>query len=326
MVTNLITGGAGFIGSHLAEFLVELGQKVVVLDDLSTGSRENIAHLRNGDNLSVIVDSVLNGELVQRVTAECDRVFHLAAAVGVDLIVKQPARVIETNILGTDCVLRACCSHRVPVFLASTSEVYGKSTSVPFKEDDDLVLGPTTRSRWSYACSKAIDEFLALAYNSEHDLPVVVGRFFNTTGPRQTGQYGMVIPRFVEQALRGTPLTVYGTGDQVRCFAHVLDIVPAVVKLLETDAAYGKVVNLGGREPVTINELARKVRQLTGSESRIVHVPFEKAYIRGFEDIQEREPDIAKAGELIGFNPTRTLDDILNSVIRWKRDAMSTEA
>ena len=315
MQNNLITGGAGFIGSHLAEYLLEQGQRVVVVDDLSTGSLDNIRHLRSGRGLEFVQGTVLNRTLIDSLTANTDRVFHLAAAVGVDLIVKNPARVIETNILGTETVLAVCAEYRVPVFIASTSEVYGKSEKMPFREDDDIVLGPTSKSRWSYACSKAIDEFLALAYHESRGLPAVVGRFFNTAGPRQTGQYGMVVPRFVGQALAGAPITVYGSGEQTRCFCHVRDVVSAVAKLIESPAAYGQVFNLGSRESISMNELAARVKSRTGSSSEITHVPFEEAYVSGFEDIVAREPDITKARLAVDFEPKHTLDEILADVI-----------
>ena len=318
-MTCLVTGGAGFIGSHLVEYLLGHGERVIAIDDLSTGTHQNLAHLVGNDHLQVIVDSVLNKAVVRELVGRSDHVFHLAAAVGVDLIVKEPIRVIETNVLGTDIMLRACCDADTPVFVASTSEVYGKSNNAPFREDSDLMLGPTLRSRWSYACSKAIDEFLALAFFARDSLPVVIGRFFNTAGPRQTGQYGMVIPRFVEQALNGEPITVYGDGTQSRCFCHVSDIVPAVVALLRKRNAHGHVVNLGSRELVTIRDLAERVQQLSNSSSEIRHVRFEDAYGEGFEDIHSREPDTAKAHELIGFSPSRDLNDILGDVIRWKR-------
>lgn len=315
MGTSLVTGGAGFIGSHLVEYLLERGDAVIVLDDLSTGSLDNLAAVCEHERVTIAVGSVLDEGLVGRLVKDSGRVFHLAAAVGVDLIVKQPARVIEINIHGTESVLRACKRDRIPVFIASTSEIYGKSESIPFREDADLVLGPTFRSRWSYACSKAIDEFMAFAYASEHALPVVIGRFFNTAGPRQTGQYGMVVPRFVRQALTGTPITVYGSGQQTRCFTHVLDIVPAIVALLETPQALGEVVNLGTTQPVTIRELADLVKQIVGSASEIVHVPFDDAYAAGFEDIEARVPDVSKARRLIGFSPKYDLPDILRSVL-----------
>jgi UDP-glucose 4-epimerase len=313
--SNLITGGAGFIGSHLAEYLLEQGERVVIVDDLSTGSLDNIKHLRSQRGLEFVHDTVLNRTLLDSLTANSDRVFHLAAAVGVELIVKHPARVIETNILGTETILAVCVEYKVPVFIASTSEVYGKSEKMPFREDDDIVLGPTSKSRWSYACSKAVDEFLALAYHQSRGLPAVVGRFFNTAGPRQTGQYGMVIPRFVGQALAGDPMTVYGSGEQTRCFCHVRDVVAAVARLIEAPEAYGQVFNLGSRELVSMNELAARVKDRTGSSSEITHVPFEEAYVSGFEDIAAREPDISKARAVVGFEPQQTLDEILADVI-----------
>jgi UDP-glucose 4-epimerase len=319
MPTNLVTGGAGFIGSHLAEHLVDRGEPVVVLDDLSTGNMANLAGIRHSPLFEFVEGSIVDKQLVLQLLDRVDRVYHLAAAVGVDLIVKEPAKVIETNVLGTDHILSGCAHRRVPVLLASTSEVYGKSADLPFTEESDLVLGPTSKSRWSYACSKAIDEFLALAYNATHDLPVVVARFFNTTGPRQTGRYGMVVPRFVEQALRGDPITVYGDGTQDRCFSHVADIVPAIIALLDEPQAFGQVVNLGSEERVTIAELAQRIKAMTGSDSAITQVAFEDAYRAGFDDILSRQPDITKARRLIGFEPSRTLDDILRSVIAWKQ-------
>jgi len=324
MRKNLVTGGAGFIGSHLAELLVSRGEQVAVIDDLSTGRLENLSRLSGNPALEIVIESVLNETLVDRLVTQADRVFHLAAAVGVDLIVRQPAQAIETNILGTTSVLHACRRYLRPAFLASTSEVYGKSEAVPFREDSDIVLGPTSRSRWSYACSKAIDEFVGLAYAKDHHVPVVIGRFFNTTGPRQSGQYGMVVPRFVAQALRDEPITVYGSGDQRRCFAHVQDIVEATVALVETAAARGQVVNLGTPHSVTMNELAGRVKEMTGSRSAITHVPFELAYSEGFEDIFVREPDISKARALIRFDPARGLNEILSDVIQWERARLAS--
>lgn len=326
MQTNLITGGAGFIGSHLAEYLIDRGEGVIVLDDLSTGDTANLSEVSEPAALEFVEGSVVDELLMETLLDRVDCVFHLAAAVGVDLIVKEPARVIKTNVLGTDRVLSGCAKRNMPVLIASTSEVYGKSTNLPFSEESDLVLGPTSKSRWSYACSKAIDEFLAFAYRSTHNLPVVIARFFNTTGPRQTGRYGMVVPRFVEQALRGEPITVYSDGKQDRCFSHVADIVPAVVALLEEPRAMGQVVNLGSEERVTIGELARRVKSRTESLSPITYVGFEDAYTEGFDDILSRQPDITRARQLIGFRPTRTLDDILKSVIEWKRNCTGTMA
>jgi UDP-glucose 4-epimerase len=320
MRTHVITGGAGFIGSHLADTLLERGERVVAIDDLSTGTLDNLAHRRGHPNLRIVVESVLKETVLNALIQQVDgAVYHLAAAVGVRLIVEKPARVIETNILGTSAVLHCCRRHGVPLFIASTSEVYGKLKASSFNEDADMLLGPTTRSRWSYACSKAIDEFMALAFARDYALPVVVGRFFNTTGPRQTGQYGMVVPRFVRQALAGDPLTVYGSGAQTRCFAHVRDIVAGVMALMETPAAHGQIVNLGTEESVSIDMLAQRVKEAAGSASPIVHVPFEEAYEAGFEDIEDRRPDLSKARRLIGFKPRLALSDILRDVIEWER-------
>lgn len=321
---NLITGGAGFIGSHLAEYLLQRGEEVVVVDDLSTGSVTNLRHLHGDRRLSVVIDTVLNRTLLDSLVAAADRVFHLAAAVGVELIVKQPARVIETNVLGTEAVLSICARYNTPVFIASTSEVYGKSEAIPFREDDDIVLGCTTKTRWAYACSKAIDEFLALAHFSGTGLPTVVGRFFNTAGPRQTGQYGMVIPRFIGQALANAPITVYGDGTQIRCFTHVADVVAAVATLIETPAAFGQVINIGTREQVSINDLAAHVIRMTGSSSTVQHVPFQKVYAEGFEDIAVRVPDIAKLERLIGYVPRNDLRAILRDTIASKRETVAS--
>ena len=325
MLTSLVTGGAGFIGSHLSEHLLARGERVIILDDFSTGRLDNLQPVLGNPALDVITGSVLQEDLVAQAVARADRVFHLAAAVGVHLIVTEPARVIETNIMGTDFVLRACVKAGTPVFLASTSEVYGKSRAIPFREDADLVLGPTSKSRWSYACSKAIDEFMALAYAQAHGLPVVIARYFNTAGPRQTGRYGMVIPRFVKQALAGEPITVYGSGNQVRSFCHVHDVVPATVRLLETEQARGQVVNLGSSDATTVGDLALLVKTLAGSASPIVHVPFEQAYAQGFEDIEVRQPDISRAASLIGFSPRFSLSGIVQSVIDWERSRPAPE-
>lgn len=313
----LITGGAGFIGSHLSDAYVARGDEVYVIDDLSTGSIDNIAHLKKHERFHYTIDSVHNQPVVAELIDQCDVVFHLAAAVGVKLIVESPVRTIETNVRGTEVVLSQANKKKKKVLVASTSEVYGLSNDVPFREDGNLVMGATTKGRWSYACSKAIDEFLALAYWREKKLPTVVVRLFNTVGPRQTGQYGMVIPTFVRQALAGRPITVYGTGEQTRCFGFVKDVVGALVSLMEKDEAVGGVYNIGSNEEVSINQLAEKVRELTGSKSEIVRVPYDEAYEEGFEDMPRRVPDISKVGALTGFRPTVKLEEILQSVIAY---------
>jgi UDP-glucose 4-epimerase len=313
----LITGGAGFIGSHLSDAYIERGDEVFIIDDLSTGSIDNIAHLKGNARFHYTIDSVHNQPAIAELIDQCDVVFHLAAAVGVKLIVESPVRTIETNVRGTEVVLKQANKKKKKVLVASTSEVYGLSSEVPFREDGNLVMGATTKGRWSYACSKAIDEFLALAYWREKKLPTVVVRLFNTVGPRQTGQYGMVIPTFVRQALAGRPITVYGDGEQTRCFGFVKDVVGALVKLMDTDEAVGQVFNIGSNEEVSIGELAERVRELTGSKSEIVRVPYDEAYEEGFEDMPRRVPDISKIGALVGFRPTMTLDGILQSVIEY---------
>jgi UDP-glucose 4-epimerase len=315
----LITGGAGFIGSHLAEALLERGDTVHALDDLSTGAIENIRHLKDRSGFSYTIDSAGNVPLVAELVDEADVVFHLAAAVGVELIVESPVRTIETNVHCTEIVLAQANKKKKPVFLASTSEVYGKGERLPFREDSDLVLGPTAKGRWAYACSKALDEYLALAYWKERKLPVVVGRLFNTVGPRQTGRYGMVVPSLVRQALAGQPLTVYGDGMQRRCFCHVADVVRALPELMERDSARGEVFNVGSTEEVSILELAKRVRAATGVDSEIVLVPYDQAYEEGFEDMRRRVPDIAKVRELLGWEPTRALRQILADVIEHER-------
>jgi UDP-glucose 4-epimerase len=311
----LITGGAGFIGSHLADSLVEAGHDVFVLDDLSTGAIDNIAHLKRHPRFHYTIDSVTNGPVLAELVDRSDVVYHLAAAVGVRKIVEEPVRTIETNVHGTEVVLAHANKKKKLVVLASTSEVYGKSADVPFREDADLVLGATTRHRWAYACSKAIDEFLALAYWKERKLPVVIVRLFNTVGPRQTGQYGMVVPGFVRQALAGVPITVYGDGTQSRSFTYVGDVVRALVALPQVPAAIGEVFNIGSGEEVTIRALAERVKALSGSESEIVTIPYEQAYEAGFEDMPRRVPDISKIRACIGYEPTVGLDEILTRVI-----------
>ena len=311
----LITGGAGFIGSHLAEAWLGLGHEVLILDNLSTGSFDNIAHLKGRAGFEYYIDSVTNEPLLAELVDRSDVIFHLAAAVGVKLIVEQPVHTIETNVHGTEVVLRHAAKKRKLVVIASTSEVYGKSEAVPFSEDADLVLGPTTKHRWAYACSKAIDEFLALAYWKERELPVIIVRFFNTVGPRQTGRYGMVIPSFVRQALAGEPITVFGDGTQSRAFTHVHDVVGALVKLVAEPRAIGQVINVGNTEEVTIGRLAERVRELAGSSSAIRFVPYDEAYESGFEDMPRRLPDLRKVADLIGYRTEHTLDDILVEVI-----------
>ena len=317
----LITGGAGFIGSHLADALLERGDEVFILDDLSTGSIDNIGHLRSKPRFHYTIESVHHGPTVAELVDQCDVVFHLAAAVGVRLIVESPVRTIETNVHGTEVVLAKANKKKKKVLVASTSEVYGLSDQVPFREDGNLVLGPTSKGRWSYACSKAIDEFLALAYWRERKLPTVIARLFNTVGPRQTGQYGMVVPTFVKQALTGRPITIFGDGSQSRCFTAVTDVTGALLKLMDHPGAVGEVFNIGSSEEVTIRTLAERVRALSGSQSEIVCVPYEQAYGEGFEDMPRRVPDISKIGSLIGYRPTRSLDQILESVIAFFGDS-----
>jgi len=318
-VKALITGGAGFIGSHLAERLLHDGHEVAVLDDLSTGSIENINHLKGKPGFSYVIDSVTNESLLAEMIDGSDVVFHLAAAVGVKLIVEQPVHTIETNVHGTEVVLKIANKKKKLVVIASTSEVYGKSTTVPFSEDADLVLGPTSKHRWAYACSKMIDEFLALAYWKERKLPVIIVRLFNTVGPRQTGQYGMVIPSFVRQALAGHPITVFGDGTQSRSFTYVGDVVRALIALIDEPKAVGQVFNIGNGREITIGDLAEKVKKLTDSQSEIVRIPYDQAYEAGFEDMPRRVPDITKISALVGYRPTVELDEILNRVIEYFR-------
>jgi len=313
----LITGGSGFIGSHLADAYIDRRDEVFIIDDLSTGSIDNIEHLKPHPRFHYTIDTVQNTPVVAELVDRCDVIFHLAAAVGVKLIVESPVRTIETNVRGTEVILSVANKKKKRVLIASTSEVYGLSEQVPFREDGNLVMGATTKGRWSYACSKAIDEFLALAYWREKKLPTTVVRLFNTVGPRQTGQYGMVIPTFVKQALAGRPITVYGTGEQTRCFAFVGDVVKALVALMDRQDSIGEVYNVGSSEEVSINTLADRIRTLTTSESEVVHVPYSEAYEEGFEDMPRRVPDTAKIHSLIGFRPDTTLDSILKSVISY---------
>ena len=315
----LITGGAGFIGSHLADAYLTRGDSVFVLDDLSTGSISNVQHLKHHPNFHYAIESVQHEPTVAEAIDDCDVIFHLAAAVGVRLIVESPVRTIETNVHGTEVVLTHANKKKKPVLIASTSEVYGLSTQVPFREDDPLVIGATNKGRWSYACSKALDEFLAFAYWREKKLPAIITRLFNTIGPRQTGQYGMVVPNFVKQALSGRPITVYGDGKQTRCFVDVLDVVQALMRLMDCGDAIGQVFNIGSTEEVTILALAHRIKDLVKSSSEIVMIPYDQAYEQGFEDMQRRIPDTTKIRETIGFRPQRTLDEVLGRIIaHWE--------
>ena len=315
----LITGGAGFIGSHLADELLGRGHRVHALDDLSTGSMENIRHLKSQASFGYTIESAATPGLVAELVDEADAVFHLAAAVGVELVVESPVRTMETNLRCTEVVLAQANKKKKPVFVASTSEVYGKSDSLPFREDGDLLLGPTIKGRWAYACSKAIDEFLALAYSKERGLPTVVGRLFNTVGPRQTGRYGMVVPSFARQALSGQPITVFGEGTQRRCFCHVKDVVRAMADLMEREEAHGEVFNIGSTEEVSIEDLAARVRAAADSQSEIVRVPYEE----GFEDMHRRVPDISKIRDALGWEPTLSLGEILTDVVEHQRAGLA---
>ena len=315
----LITGGAGFIGSYLCEQLVKSARRVVAIDNLSAGRIENIQHLLHLPNFQFVREDILNNQVLDRLASEADTIVHLAAVVGVKLIVEDPVRTIHTNVMGTDAVLTAANRYGCKVLLASTSEVYGKGVRVPFCEEDDSLLGPTNHSRWSYAASKSVDEFLGLAYNHQFGLPVIIMRFFNTVGPRQTGRYGMVVPRFVRQAIQGDPIEVYGDGLQSRCFGYVLDIVDAIVSLADHPGAVGQVFNIGSTEEITILGLAQRVIQLSGSSSQIKFIPYEEAYAPGFEDMRRRVPSIEKIKQLVGFEPLFTLDDILLKVIEYEK-------
>jgi UDP-glucose 4-epimerase len=324
-VRYLITGGAGFIGSHLAERLLDKGEQVVLLDNLSTGSMENIRHLKGSDRLEYHLEGIENRQVLAELVDDADVIVHLAAAVGVKLIVESPVRTIETNVNGTQMILEAASKKKKLVLIASTSEVYGKNTNVPFHEDADLVLGPTTKGRWSYAASKALDEFLALSYWKEKKQPVIVVRFFNTVGPRQTGRYGMVLPNFVKRALDGEPIEVYGNGQQSRCFCDVRDTVEALLRLMTLNRAVGEVINIGNTEEVTIENLAKIVKHRTGSDSPIRFVPYDKAYEPGFEDMMRRVPSIEKLHSLTGFRPQTNLADIIDRVSAYFRQKGAAE-
>jgi nucleoside-diphosphate-sugar epimerase len=325
-VNALITGGAGFVGSHLVEALLKRDQRVTVLDDLSTGSVENLRQVRQDSRLRCIFESMMNHNLLSELVDEADAVYHLAAAVGVRRIIESPVRTIETNIKGTELVLECAAKKGKPVFVASTSEVYGKSNNAPFREDDDIVLGASSRSRWSYAASKLLDEFLALAYFKEKKVPVVIGRLFNTVGPRQTGRYGMVLPTFVLQALEGAPITVFGNGEQSRCFGYVEDAVEAIVRLMTCDRAIGEVVNIGNTEEITMGQLAQLVKDLARSNSAIQFIPYDEAYAPGFEDMMRRVPSVDKLYSLTGFRVTTTLTMIIDQVIGYMRNEREVAA
>lgn len=311
----LITGGAGFIGSHLTDLLLSRGHQATILDDLSTGSWENISQHEQNPHFTPVIDSILNETVMDRLVSVCDVVVHLAAAVGVQLIVNDPFHTIRTNVIGTDAVLKTACRYRKKVMIASTSEIYGKNSKIPFREDDDTTSGPTTKQRWSYACSKAMDEFAAFACARSHQLPVVIARFFNTVGPRQTGRYGMVIPTLMKQAIKGEDLTVFGDGSQTRCFNNVSVVVDAVAQLLDCDEAIGQVFNVGSDEQVSINELAQRIISITGSNSKIVHIPYSEAYQEGFEDMMVRVPALDKIRSTINYNLNKVLDDTLKEVM-----------
>ena len=313
----LITGGAGFIGSHLCETMLSQGHQVIAIDDLSTGSHTNIAHLESNRDFQMVVDTVLDTQLINQLIRECDQVLHLASAVGVQLIIDQPTKTIQTIVEGTRVVLDAAKRYRRPVLITSTSEVYGKGSKIPFSEDDDIVLGPTSTRRWLYASAKMLDEFLGLAHWYETRLPVTIVRLFNTVGPRQIGQYGMVLPRFVQKALKGDPLTVYGDGKQARCFCHVSDAVTALIKLSQCKDGYGKVINVGSEEEISILELAQKVIAMTDSQSEIEFLSYEKAYTQGFDDMQRRVPDLARIKELVGYRPDYDLSCVIQSTIAY---------
>jgi UDP-glucose 4-epimerase len=311
---SLITGGAGFIGSHLSETLLSKGEEVYIIDNLSTGSINNIEHLKENENFHYVIDSIMNEPVLAELIDKCDVIYHLAAAVGVKLIVESPVNTIETNIHGTEVVLKHANKKKRKVIVTSTSEVYGKSESMPFIEDGDLVMGATNKGRWSYACSKAIDEFLAIAYWKEKKLPVVIARLFNTVGPRQTGTYGMVIPTFVKQALLGQNITVYGNGKQQRCFGYVSDVVNALILLAERDDTTGEIFNIGNDKEISILQLAELIKEVTGSNSEIIKIPYSVAYAEGFEDTHRRIPDLRKIKKYIHYNPTKELKDIIIEV------------
>ena len=319
IVRMLITGGAGFIGSYLSEAYIQRGEEVWVIDDLSTGSLENITQLLHHPQFHFVNDTILNREILLELTGTCDVIVHLAAAVGVRLIIEEPLKSIHTNVVGTELVLEMANKFRKKIFIASTSEVYGRNSKVPLHEDDQRIYGSTVLARWSYAATKAMDEFLALAYYRTKQLPVIIARLFNTVGPRQTGRYGMVIPRFVGQALRNDPITVYGDGSQTRTFTYVGDVVQGIMALIDEPGAVGEIFNIGGEEEITIETLALKVKTITGSSSRIEHIPYSEAYQEGFEDMERRVPDITRIQRLVGYRNTRDIDTILAKVVEYER-------
>ena len=316
----LITGGAGFIGSHLADALLKKGYAVTIIDDLSAGRRENFEHLQRHPKFHFVIETMMNETVMDRLIGECEVIYHLASAVGVEMIVSRPVEVIERCVLGTEVVLRIANRYKRKVLLTSTSEIYGKNGNVPFSEDDDRLLGSTTKSRWSYSCSKAIDEFLSLAYHKEKDLPVVIARLFNTVGPRQSSQYGMVLPRFIQQAIANEPITVYGDGSQTRCFCYVDDVVRALIDLMHHREAVGQIFNIGSTDEISIMKLAQRVKERTSSQSRIVTIPYDEAYERGFEDMTRRVPDLAKIEQLIDFKAKVELDTIIDRIYRYIRE------
>jgi UDP-glucose 4-epimerase len=320
---TLITGGAGFIGSHLAEKLLKEGNDVMIIDDLSSGSMDNIKHLVENQHFHFAIETILNASVMDRLVSECDCIFHLAAAVGVDMVIADPVHTIETNVLGTDVILKTANRYRKKVLLASTSEIYGRGVNTCFGETDDRLLGSVTNSRWSYACSKSLDEFLALAYFKQKNLPIVVCRLFNTIGPRQTGRYGMVVPRFISQAISGEPLTVFGDGTQSRCFCNVLDVIEALKTLANGTEAEGEVFNIGNTHDITITDLAKKVIELTGSSSKITYVPYKEAYGEGFEDMYRRKPNIEKLSHMFNWQPKYSLEETLLSMIEFERNVIN---
>ena len=316
---HLITGGAGFIGSHLAEFLLNRGDEVSVIDDLSTGSINNIRHLKSNPKFHYKIDTIMNESLMAELVDESQIIFHMAAAVGVKLIVEDPIRTMHTNIQGSEIILKLANKKNKKVILASTSEVYGKGTNIPFTENEDIVLGPSTKNRWSYACSKVIDEFFALAYHKKHDLPVVIARLFNTVGPRQTGQYGMVIPTFIKQALTGRAITVFGDGSQSRCFGYVADVVEGLTSLAFHSDTSGEIFNLGNDQEISIRDLAELIKKKTSSRSEIIYIPYDKAYEEGFEDMQRRVPSLEKAKKWINYYPRVSLEEIIDKTVEYHK-------